>query len=44
LFSTSNEREADLFLDRLKGLAPGVTQMQNDLHGASSGQLRPATV
>jgi hypothetical protein len=44
LFSTSNEREADLFLDRLEGLAPGVTQMQNDLHGASSGQLRPATV
>jgi len=30
LFSTSNEREVDLFLDRLEGLAPGVTRVQND--------------
>jgi len=44
LFSTSNEREVDLFLDRLEGLAPGVTGVQNDPDGAGSGQLRPATL
>ena len=44
LFSTSNERELDLFLDRLESLAPGVTRVQDDPDGAGSGQLRPATL
>lgn len=30
LFSTSNEREVDLFLDRLEGLSPGMTRVLND--------------
>jgi hypothetical protein len=30
LFSTSNEREVDLILDRLESVAPGVTRVQND--------------
>jgi hypothetical protein len=42
LFSTSNEREVDLFLDQLESLAPGVTLVRNDPYGAGSGQLRPA--
>jgi len=44
LFSTSNERELDLFLNQLESVAPGVTQVRNGLHKASSGQLRPTKV
>jgi hypothetical protein len=41
LFSISNERELDLFLNRLESVASGVTQVRNGPHKASSGQLRP---
>ena len=44
LFSTSNERELDLFLNQLESVAPGVAQVRNGPHKASSGQLRPAMV
>jgi hypothetical protein len=39
LFSISNERELDLFLDRLESLTPRVTQVRNGPHRAGSGQL-----
>jgi hypothetical protein len=44
LFSTSNEREVDLFLDRLEEVVPRVTRVQNDLYGADAGKLRPGTI
>ena len=44
LFSTSNESELDRFLDQLNGVAPGLLQMQNDLHKTGAEQLRPIMV
>jgi hypothetical protein len=44
LFSTSNERELDLFLNRLDDVRQGMTLARNGLHQTSSEQAQPAMV